>query len=112
MTKWPDCAFIYLYEAQFTPELLEAIDNPKTATTITNWPIITRKRIPFKPFHTFQQRLVAELLLPANRHCYNASDIKDGADVVMKRTAKRQPEQEDETRTVRRNVDIARGNRC
>ncbi|KGO75885.1 hypothetical protein PITC_033310 [Penicillium italicum] len=106
VTKWPDCAYIYLYEAQFTSELLEAIENPKTATDMTNWPIITRKRIPFKPFHTFQQRLVAELLLPPNQHCHNASDIEDGADVVMKRTAKRQPEQEEETRTVRRKVDM------
>jgi hypothetical protein len=91
VTKWPDCAFIYLYEARFTSELLEAIENPKNATARTNWPIITRKKISFKPFGTFQQRLVAELLLPENRHCESVSDIKDGADVV-KRSAKRQHE--------------------
>lgn len=106
MAKWQDSAFIYLYEAQFTSQLLEAIETPKTATSITNWPIITRKKIPFEPFHTFQQRLVAELLLPPINHFHNASDIKDGDDVdVAKRTEKRQPEQEDETRTVRRKVD-------
>ncbi|KAJ5917544.1 hypothetical protein N7466_011098 [Penicillium verhagenii] len=109
VTKWPDCAFIYLYEAQFTSELLNAIENPQTATMHTNWPIITRKRIPFKPFDTFQQRLVAELLLPANQHYHNASDIKDGVDVV-KNTAKRQHEQKVETRTVKRKIDMACGN--
>ncbi|KAJ6081468.1 hypothetical protein N7499_006342 [Penicillium canescens] len=111
VTKWPDSAFIYLYEAQFTSELLEAIENPKNATARTNWPIITQKKIPFKPFGTFQQRLVAELLRQENRHCENASDIKDGADLVMKRSAKRQHEEGDETRAVRRKVNMACGNR-
>ncbi|KAJ6176725.1 hypothetical protein N7485_003639 [Penicillium canescens] len=111
VTKWPDSAFIYLYEAQFTSELLEAIENPKNATARTNWPIITQKKIPFKPFGTFQQRLVAELLRQENRHCESAPDIKDGADLVVKRSAKRQHEEGDETRTVRRKVDMACGNR-
>ncbi|PWY73708.1 hypothetical protein BO70DRAFT_341766 [Aspergillus heteromorphus CBS 117.55] len=101
VAKWPDCEFIYLYEAQFTSELLEAIENPKAATAYTNWPTITRKMIPFKPFDTFRPRLVADLLLPGHRHCHNALRFKDGADVV-KRTVKRQYEHEDKSRTVRR----------
>ncbi|CAG8376545.1 unnamed protein product [Penicillium salamii] len=109
VSKGPDHEFIYLYEAQFTSELLEAIENPKTATAYVDWPTISRKKIPYNPYDTFRARLVAELSLPENRHCHNASDIKDATDVV-KGTAKRQSEEEDVTRKVRRKVDMTCGN--
>ncbi|CAG8386161.1 unnamed protein product [Penicillium salamii] len=109
VSKWPDHEFIYLYEAQFTSELLEAIENPKTATAYVDWPTISRKKIPYNPYDTFRTRLVAELSLPENRHCHNASDIKDATDVV-KGTAKRQSGEEDVTRKVRRKVDMTCGN--
>ncbi|QKX63474.1 uncharacterized protein TRUGW13939_10644 [Talaromyces rugulosus] len=108
VAKWQDCEFIHLYEAQFTSELLEAIKNPKNATTYTNWPTITQKKIPFKPFDTFRQRLVAELLLPANQDGPIASDIK-GGDVDVTFPAKRPHEQGEEMRIVRRKVDMGCG---
>lgn len=110
MSKYPDSEFIYLYEARFTSELLEAIKNPKIATVYVDWPTISRKKIPFKPFDTFRPRLVAELLLSENRHCPNASDIENVTEIVAKRTAKRQHGREDATRIVRRKVDMTCGN--
>ncbi|CAG8008342.1 unnamed protein product [Penicillium salamii] len=105
VSKWQEPEFIHLYEAQFTSDLLEAIENPKDATAYLDWPTISRKKIPFKPYDTFRARLVAELSLPENRHCHNASDTKDATDVV-KGAPKRQSEEEDVTRTVRRKVDM------
>ncbi|PLB50833.1 hypothetical protein P170DRAFT_425133 [Aspergillus steynii IBT 23096] len=109
VAKWPDCEFIYLYEAQFTSELLKAIENPKAATTYTTWPTITRKIIPYKPYDTFRSRLVAELLLTKNQNCYATSGNKDCADFVVRCTTKRPHQQDDETRTVKRKVDMAYG---
>ena len=110
MSKYPDSEFIYLDEARFISELLEAIKNPEIATAYTDWPTVSRKKIPFKPFDTFRPRLVAELLFSENLLCHNASDIDNVTEIVAKRTAKRQHGREDLTRTVRRKVDMACGN--
>ncbi|KAM4064392.1 hypothetical protein HRG_012715 [Hirsutella rhossiliensis] len=60
----PDCEFIYLYEAEFTCTLLEMLDKPTFATERVTWPTIKLKRISFKPYKDFQQRIIAELLAP------------------------------------------------
>ncbi|KAJ5566754.1 hypothetical protein N7535_006060 [Penicillium sp. DV-2018c] len=111
VAKWPDYEFIYLYEAQFTSELLGAIENPKNATTYLKWPIITVKKIRFEPYDTFRERLVDELLRPPNLDCEIASNLKDGADRIVKSSAKRQHEEGDEPRTRRRKAGLNSGNR-
>lgn len=52
------------YEAEITAELLEVLNSPKTATTYRPWPTIRRKKILYKPYNTFAERLTAELVAP------------------------------------------------
>lgn len=108
MLTSPITELIYLYEAQFSSELLEAFERPKAATSYTDWPIITGKKIPIKPHDTFRQRLEAELLSPPNRQCDNTSEVANSDDLDSK-IEKRQREQEDEMRSVRRKMDLVCG---
>lgn len=74
-----DCEFIHLYEAQIPSELLRMLENPTIATRCTDGSTITQRKIPFKPFKTFNERILAELLAPDP---HDASDIKYGVGVV------------------------------
>lgn len=59
-----DYDYIHLYEAEITAELLGALKNPNNATTPIEWPTIRWKKLPFKPYDTFANRVVAELVAP------------------------------------------------
>ncbi|KAJ5591555.1 uncharacterized protein N7459_001924, partial [Penicillium hispanicum] len=54
------------YEAEITAELLEVLSSPSTATTYRPWPTIRRKKIFYKPYNTFADRLMVELVAPAS----------------------------------------------
>lgn len=56
-----DREFFHLYEAQITSNFLGMLDNPTTATMETNFPVIKHRKIPFEPFETFQERILADL---------------------------------------------------
>ncbi|KAJ5927250.1 hypothetical protein N7516_009023 [Penicillium verrucosum] len=57
-----DDDFIYLYEGQFACEFLKMLDKPTAATNCTNFPTIHLRKIPFQPFETFGERILAEIL--------------------------------------------------
>ncbi|KAJ5937061.1 hypothetical protein N7466_003511 [Penicillium verhagenii] len=57
-----DSEYIFLYEAQFSRELLDGLRDLKIAIYPITWPTIRRKRIPFQPYSTFPSRLMAELV--------------------------------------------------
>lgn len=65
------------YEAEVTAELLEVLNSPKTATTYRPWPTIRRKKISYKPYNTFADRLIAELVAPASSFSRQPSTISD-----------------------------------
>ncbi|KAJ6021191.1 hypothetical protein N7540_006695 [Penicillium herquei] len=64
VTHGNDRDYIHLYEAKIPSELLNALRDPKNAPNPAEWPTIWKKDIPFKPYDTFADRLVAELLAP------------------------------------------------
>ena len=64
MTNICDKEYIHFYEAEISAELLEVLRNPKTATEYKKWPTIWRRKIPFKPYDTFADRIMAELVVP------------------------------------------------
>ncbi|CRL21669.1 unnamed protein product [Penicillium camemberti] len=53
--------YILFYEAKITTELLSALGNWMDATIPIQWPTIQRKKIPYKPYDTFDSRLKTEL---------------------------------------------------
>ncbi|KAJ5651949.1 hypothetical protein N7507_009375 [Penicillium longicatenatum] len=57
VTNGQDKEFIHLYEGQFTTEFLRMLDEPTTARNPTNAPTINRRKIPYKPFETFVDRI-------------------------------------------------------
>ncbi|KAJ5558907.1 hypothetical protein N7461_002879 [Penicillium sp. DV-2018c] len=75
VTKRDDAAFTSVYEAHFTSELLEAIEDSRDARAYINWPINTMRKIPFKAYGAFQERLVDELLRPAHRGAVQADVV-------------------------------------
>lgn len=56
-----DQEFIHLYEAQIPSAFLRMLDKPTTATIEANLSVIKHRKIPFKPFETFQERILADL---------------------------------------------------
>jgi hypothetical protein len=90
-----DQEFIHLYEAHITSDFLAMLDNPATATTKTNFRTIEHRQIPFKPFETFQERILSELSstnIPSHvSHQHN----------IINQDVKRAPEQEDDERCKR-----------
>lgn len=61
MTDVSDCESIYLYEVEVTSKILEIISNPTLMSKNTSLPTIRRRKIPFKPYASFQTRII-ELL--------------------------------------------------
>lgn len=62
MTNVSDIEYVHVLEAEFPSKLIEMLDNPHLATDEETWPTIKHKKVPFKPYTTFQGRLIAELL--------------------------------------------------
>lgn len=85
--------YIYLYEAEITAELLNALKNPNNATNPIAWPTIWQRKLPFEPFDTFGNRLVAELVASSLFRCHHPSgpsDVVNGD--IMGHGTKRQHE--------------------
>jgi len=101
VTNALDKEHILFYEAQITTELLDALRDPKTATMPMEWPAIRRKKIPYKPYDTFADRLVAELVAPCPLSSGNSppsvspSTSTDNVNHVSEHGQKRLHEQED-----------------
>lgn len=89
-----DYDFIHLYEAEFTSEFLRMLDKPMNATSRTNIPDISRRKIPFKPFEDFPERIRAEIF--ATNLSPSTSDVLDSAHSVVNEGVKRPFEQEDD----------------
>ncbi|KGO65941.1 hypothetical protein PITC_021420 [Penicillium italicum] len=87
---------IHLYEAQFTSDFLGMLDNPAIATMPANFPTIKRKQISFRPFETFQERILADLSVQSiPPHVSNKDDN------AINKNAKRAHKQEDDERRKR-----------
>jgi hypothetical protein len=89
VTNLLDREYIFLYEAEITTELLNALRNPKDATSPVQC-TIRRKRIPYKPYDSFADRLFADLVTPDSS---NALD--NDVDRAIECKKKRQHEQGD-----------------
>jgi hypothetical protein len=80
---------ILLCEAEITTDLLNALRNLKTATTPVKWPVIRRKKIPYKPYDSFARRLMDELVASssssATDHVENSNSNKT-KDTILKTT--------------------------
>jgi hypothetical protein len=97
-----DSEFIYLYEARITTEVLRMLENPTTVRP-AGWPTIERKKIPFRPFKTFRQRLVKEMLETEYSLPASALKVDSHETTLLKKALKRPREAEkDSSRTLRR----------
>lgn len=95
VTNVLDRDYILCYEAQITTELLNGLRNPRDATNPLEWPTIRRRKVAYKPYHTFAGRLVAELVAPSpsfSRDSFNSPDDLNG---VIEHERKRPHGQED-----------------
>jgi len=96
------------YEAEITAELLNGLKNPMKSTTPMEWPTIRRKKLPYKPYDTFADRLVAELAAPSPLLSRSPLCLSDNVTGVIEHGRKRPHEQEDsESRKMTRGQDDA-----
>jgi hypothetical protein len=84
--------FFHLFEAQIAPEILDMLDNPTKPTSFGHSLTITRRKIPFEPYETFRERLMAEMLASEPVDCCEVSHINHDVDLVIKKSVKRQRE--------------------
>jgi hypothetical protein len=97
-----DYDFIHLYEGQFTSQFLKMLDKPMTAMSCSNIPAIHRRKIPFKPYEDFQERIRAEVV--STNVSPACSDVPDNGNFDINRVFKRPLEQEGDGRNVRRKL--------
>ncbi|KAJ5248765.1 hypothetical protein N7468_000216 [Penicillium chermesinum] len=64
ITSLADKECLLFCEAEISAELLTGLKAPETSVTPVKWPAIRRKKIKFRPYETFGERLVAELKAP------------------------------------------------
>ncbi|PLN86319.1 hypothetical protein BDW42DRAFT_92987 [Aspergillus taichungensis] len=81
-----DHEFVHIYEAQITNEFLDMLDKSAIATTSINGPAVYHRKIPYRPFENFPERIRAETL---------ASATADEVD-AEKKAVKRPLESEDD----------------
>jgi hypothetical protein len=79
VTSAIDHEYIYLYETEITPELLNGLRDPENATQPLRC-TIRRKRISYKPYDSFASRLIAELN-HALSHCPSDESIASRYDL-------------------------------
>ncbi|RAH77796.1 hypothetical protein BO86DRAFT_412865 [Aspergillus japonicus CBS 114.51] len=79
VTEVADKEKIVLYEADITTELLDGFKNPKEADRPMNWPTVRRKKVPYQPYDTFPERMMAELQTPAFSPLDGTSSIPDSS---------------------------------
>ncbi|KAJ5959282.1 uncharacterized protein N7479_006432 [Penicillium vulpinum] len=65
VTNISDREYIHFYEAKISAELLGVLRGPRTTTEYTKWPTIQQRKLPFKPYDTFGDRIMAELVAPS-----------------------------------------------
>ena len=80
-----DHEYIYLYESDITAQLLKALTNPKSATEDIEGPVIRQRKISFKPYYTFNDRLTAELVAPSYAYLNNIAVGVEPDEVGTKR---------------------------
>ncbi|RAK95693.1 uncharacterized protein BO80DRAFT_368183 [Aspergillus ibericus CBS 121593] len=56
--------YVHLFEARISVELIAALKDPDRAAKYVAWPTIQHRRLPYKPYETFTERLVAALVAP------------------------------------------------
>ncbi|KAM0441264.1 hypothetical protein ACHAPT_000571, partial [Fusarium lateritium] len=62
VTTKSDATFVHLFEAEITPKLLAILDNLTLSLDHVLWPVIKHSRIPFCPYISLRERLIAHLL--------------------------------------------------
>lgn len=87
-----------LCEAEITTELLDGLMNLTGTTPPVKWPIISLKKIPYKPFDTFADRLHAEL---APSH-FSPGDVNNADDNGGKRPCEQEDNEDNELHRVKR----------
>ncbi|KAL3459528.1 hypothetical protein BJX64DRAFT_291195 [Aspergillus heterothallicus] len=55
---------IHVYDAAISSKLIQTLRDPRSITTWTEWPVITHKKVPYKPYETINERLMFELVTP------------------------------------------------
>ncbi|KAJ5922494.1 hypothetical protein N7516_010197 [Penicillium verrucosum] len=95
VTNVLDREYILYYEAQITTELLNGLKNPKDSTGPMKWPTIRRRKVPYKPYLTFADRLVAELVAPSPLPSHGPFNPSDDVNGVFEYGRKRPREQGD-----------------
>ncbi|CAP98624.1 Pc22g13360 [Penicillium rubens Wisconsin 54-1255] len=94
VTNLCDKEYIHLYEAEISAELLGALRSPTTATKYTKWPTIRRRKLPYKPYNTFADRITAELVAPSLLCSPEISSLSDEVNGVVRCGTKRPSEPE------------------
>ncbi|KAL4868724.1 hypothetical protein BDV12DRAFT_197070 [Aspergillus spectabilis] len=77
VTRYKDKEYVHLYDAEISAELLRALNDPKAATSYVPFPTIKYRKLSFKPYDTFAERLSTALVAPIEdpietgrkRHC-------------------------------------------
>ncbi|PYI00739.1 hypothetical protein BO78DRAFT_412039 [Aspergillus sclerotiicarbonarius CBS 121057] len=64
VTNVSDEEYVHLYDARITNELIAVLKDPNAATEYVQWPTIYHIMLPYKPYESFMDRLVAELVAP------------------------------------------------
>lgn len=95
MTNALEREYIMLYEAKITTELLGALKNWMDATIPIQRPTIQQKRIPYKPYDTFDSRLKTEIGETSPLPSHILSNTSDDVDGVDEYSGKRSYEPED-----------------
>lgn len=81
------------------------LDKPNLATGNTTCPTIKHRRVPFKPYRNFKERIVAEVLVANPLRHHECAETKDDMSNVLEHVCKQRRRREDEeTRNVRRKV--------
>ncbi|KAH7259167.1 uncharacterized protein BKA55DRAFT_661889 [Fusarium redolens] len=62
VTKDKDKTFAHVFHADINGHMLDALDEPTLDLNGVEWPTITHSQIPFEPYLTFPDRIMAELL--------------------------------------------------
>jgi hypothetical protein len=82
VTHASDRESILLCEAAITTDILDALENLKTAVLPMTWPTIYRKTISYKPYDTFAVRLEEELVAPGPSNDAIGYQTKRGQEFV------------------------------
>lgn len=95
MTNLLEREYILLHEAKITPELLSGLRDSIDATIPIPWPTIQRKKIPYKPYDTFDSRLKTEIGETSPLPPHILSNTSDDVEGVDEHSGKRSYEPED-----------------